>query len=105
MEQIEGIQIVGLAAAYIVVEFAKFVLTLKRNGASCLTPQEQNWLKGLHEQHSLKDVDGRPIWYMPKATFSNVAKQQEKTIEALDAIVVSQKDISNILERILERLK
>ena len=53
----------------------------------------------------MKDVDGRPIWYMPKATFSNVAKQQEKTIEALDAIVVSQKDISNILERILERLK
>ena len=95
-------QIIGLAAAYMVVEFAKFTIkTMARKKAVVTLNEKQSYyLRELHEMHSVLDADGRPIWYMP----NQVGIQQEKIIEILNGMSKTQNDTTHVLERIIDKL-
>ena len=63
---------VAVALALGLVEVAKTAvnaLKRRRNGGTQpglgLTEHEHQWLGQLHEWHSIRDQDGRPLWYTP----------------------------------------
>jgi len=90
----------GLGAAYLLVEVVKFLVNKLGPTRSMLTGHEKHCLEALYDMHNVKDESGRPIWYMP----NQVGKQQEKIIEILGQVSNDQKEITHILERIIDRL-
>jgi len=92
-------QIIGLVVCYLFLEAMKYLIN-RFAKTSQLTIEEQYILKELHNMHSVKDENGRPIWYMPKT----IGDQQEKIIRLLDDISVVQRDTCHILERIIDKL-
>ncbi len=97
------IEILGLF--YLIIEMIKFLYPFIRSRGSNLTPLEQHQLTNLFELHNVKDNEGRPIWYLPSRTLSDMEKQNEKILGLVDNVSSTQKDISHILERILDKLQ
>ena len=97
---VENIQIIGLVAAFLVIEAVKFLVNKLSNQKSQLTPNEQFYLKELYQMHNVRDDSGRPIWYMP----TSVGQQQDKIIDILASMSDAQKETAHILERILDKL-
>ena len=117
------IQVVGLAAAYIIFEIVKFlVIRLGPKPVMGLSSVEKVQLgkieartkihsehiamikkqtDDLHVWHDKQDEDGRPLWYVPR-TFH---ESQEKVLEALRDISYTQKQTVSILERIVDKLE
>ena len=94
------IQIVGLAAGMLIYKIAEIAIKRTNGSKSVLTDEQHHWIKELHDMHDVKDESGRPIWYMP----NQVGKQQEKIIELLGDMAMTQKETTIVLERIIDRL-
>ena len=117
------IQVIGLAAAYIIFEIVKFLVirlgpkpTYGLNGKEKIALNEMNnevkkhseslailrkESNDLHTWHDRRDADGRMLWYVPQ-TFHD---SQEKVLDALRDISYTQKETVKILERIVTKLE
>ena len=77
----------------------------KKNGADkekdpCLSKEEHEYLKSLYDWHNINDDDGRKIWYIPKS----VSESQKEMTVLMREIGETQKDMAQILERIISRM-
>lgn len=98
-------EMIGLwVGGWLVIEIIKIAVTSSR---SVLTKEEQTMLHDLYVWHSKTDDSGRPLWYMPQ----DMQDTQLKTLDLIKDMMYyqkqltrSQKDISIILERILNKM-
>lgn len=63
-----------------------------------LTEKESEALKVLYDLHNVKDIDGMPIWYVPRSW----AVTQKEVVDKLQVITETQSKMLVIIER-LER--
>lgn len=54
----------------------------------------------LREMHDIRDDDGLPLWYMPRAWIA----KQEKVIDAVGEINHTLKDVAHVLEKLNDKL-
>jgi len=102
------IQLAGLAAAYLVVEIAKYAITkLAPKPKAGLSDTEKQQLHDLWNWHNKTDDSGRPLWYMP----SDIGDQQDKMLDVMRDVSNNQreqarqmKEVAKILEKILDKL-
>jgi len=92
------IQVVGLAALYAVIEIVKWMIDRNR---SDLTPENQRKLNDLWEWHSIRDDDGRPLWYVPR----KMAGDQERIVEMLRGISKNQESTARLLGDLIKRME
>jgi len=94
-------QIIGLVAAYLVVEVVKFLVPFIKRRKSCLSSEETYFLKTLFEMHNAKDDEGRFLWYVPK----NVSIQLIDIVKTMNAMSHHQEKIADVLDRVMTRLE
>ena len=90
----------GILALYAVVELVKFFVRRMNRPVMGMTPDESRQLDDLHKWHDKTDDDGRRLWYNPKNLYTSLEKQTDMVRD----IATTQRDIAQILERILLKL-
>ena len=75
------------------------VSRLKKEKSS-LTKDEQDMLGSLYDLHNKFDLDGVPLWYVPRS-FSAI---QKELLDKLSVIVHHQERTTYILERVVSKL-
>jgi hypothetical protein len=68
-----------------------------------LTEDEHDALMDLLKMHDVKDMDGVPLWYVPRSW----QKTQEETLKVTQEIAFAQKETAKALEgllKVIERL-
>jgi hypothetical protein len=96
----DKVQIVGLAAAYLVIEFVKFMIPIITKSRSVLTESERYQLRELHRMHNVRDEDGRFLWYKDKT----VNIQNRQILDTINKLSENQRETSIILDKLLDRL-
>ncbi len=99
----KDIELLGMF--YLIIEMIKFLFPFIRSKNSSLSALEQHQLANLYDLHNVKDNEGRPIWYLPSRTLADMEKQNEKILNLVNSVSTTQRDISHILERILDKLQ
>lgn len=94
-------QIIGLAAAYLVIETVKFLIPLVIPKKSSLTVEESNKLAEVSKTISRTDTEGKPLIYSSsKETFKLLKRNQE----ILTDLIQYQEEQVRMLSRVLIKL-
>lgn len=108
-----GAEVVGIAAVAVVLaqgltELIKLLISkyvpkkeivdLHKNCG--LTEKEHGWLGTLHSLHHRYDVDGVPIWYVPRSW----SETQKEIVDNLRDLAETQNKTLSLLDRIERRI-
>jgi hypothetical protein len=91
--------IVVLGVVWAMVEVIKWLIKQKdKKVNSCgLNSNEHEWIKDLHNWHSLTDIDGVKNWYIPNNMKRQVAKTRDLAEDQLKALEETNKLLNKIV--------
>jgi hypothetical protein len=95
-----------VAVIMALVEAVKWLLAKRSNGKlkppCVLSRDEHAWLEDLWKQHQRCDVDGTPLWYVPRSLVNN-QREMQRAISDNTSKVNALTDSVQRLERIVDR--